>query len=223
MKAKIRIVPGGPYIVSGGVPLREKIIEPEGGHYVYRDGRGLPQAETYALCRCGRSKNAPFCDGSHAAAGFSGEETASNAPYTERADTVRGPGLDMLDDGRCALARFCHRDGGDAWELVKRSGSARDRREAVTAAGECPAGRLVAVAKDGTMLEPEHEPAVEVLQDPERDVSCGISVKGRIPIGSARGFVYEARNRAVLCRCGASRNKPFCDASHLDIGYKDRK
>ena len=58
----------------------EKIIEPVGLHYVYQDGRALPQAETYALCRCGRSKKAPFCDGTHAQTGFTGAETASTVP-----------------------------------------------------------------------------------------------------------------------------------------------
>jgi CDGSH-type Zn-finger protein len=36
------------------------------------------------------------------------------------------------------------------------------------------------------------------------------------------GFeTYEVRNRVTLCRCGASTNKPFCDASHVSIGFTD--
>ncbi|SHI10531.1 Zn-finger domain of CDGSH type-containing protein [Sporobacter termitidis DSM 10068] len=223
MKVKIKIVPKGPYLVTGGVPLSEKIIEPDGKKYVYKEGRDLSQGETYALCRCGRSKNPPFCDGAHTAAGFTGEETADNAPFTDRAELLRGPDLDMYDDGRCAFARFCHRDRGDAWELVEKSGNPANRREAVIAASECPAGRLRAVSKSGKAYEPAYDPAIDVLQDPDRDVSGGLFVKGGIPIESAKGFAYEAQNRVVLCRCGASRNKPFCDASHVDIGYRDRK
>jgi CDGSH-type Zn-finger protein len=37
----------------------------------------------------------------------------------------------------------------------------------------------------------------------------------------ADGFRYEVRNRMTLCRCGASRNKPFCDATHTSIRFTD--
>ncbi len=39
-------------------------------------------------------------------------------------------------------------------------------------------------------------------------------VLGGIPVELADGFTYEVRNRQLLCRCGASQNKPFCDGSH---------
>ncbi|MEA4816345.1 MAG: CDGSH iron-sulfur domain-containing protein [Lachnospiraceae bacterium] len=34
--------------------------------------------------------------------------------------------------------------------------------------------------------------------------------------------MYETRNRVVLCRCGKSRNKPFCDAAHVLVRYLDK-
>ena len=60
MDMGIRITEDGPYIVTGGVPIYEKRIVKRDGVYVWEDGRELPQAEVYALCRCGKSGNAPF-------------------------------------------------------------------------------------------------------------------------------------------------------------------
>jgi len=217
----IRIMKDGPYIVSGSVPISEKIIIPRGKGYVYEDGEPLPQRAVYSLCRCGKTKAPPFCDGSHVADHFDGTETACKTDYMSRAARIDGAGLNLLDDGRCAFARFCHREDGDAWELAEDSASEYHRSEAIIAANECPAGRLTAVEKDGTVHEPVFEPGIEILQDPEEHVSCGIFVKGGIPIESADGSRYEVRNRVVLCRCGYSGNKPFCDSRHVSEGYRD--
>ncbi|MEL7610528.1 MAG: CDGSH iron-sulfur domain-containing protein [Bacillota bacterium] len=216
----IRILKDGPYLVTGGIPLKEKIITPQGAGYIYRDGAVFPQAETYTLCRCGKSKNPPFCDGQHQ--GFDGTETAERLPFAERAEYLRGDKIDLMDDHRCAFARFCHRAGGDAWELAENSPNPGDKEEAILAAVECPAGRLVPIDKQtGRPIEPYYEPGIDVLQDPEEGVSCGLFVKGGIPIQSSDGTTYEVRNRVVLCRCGASKDKPFCDMMHLAIGYGD--
>ena len=221
IKYRITIIKDGPYIVTGNVPISEKVIVPIGNAYEYKPGRALPQAETYALCRCGKSKKAPFCDGSHIGA-FQGDETASRKPYHERAKRIKGADIDLLDDGRCAFARFCHRDQGDAWELAERSYTAQNRAEAIKAAFECPSGRLTAVDKDGKEHEIPYEPSIEVLQDPERGVSAGLFIKGGVTVASSDGAVYEERNRIVLCRCGKSRNKPFCDAMHVMYEYHDQ-
>lgn len=215
---KIRIVKNGPYLVEGSIPLVEKIITPKGRTYIYEEGRTLPQKESYSLCRCGKTTTPPFCDGAHVHHSFDGEETASREPYLDRADTLEGPTIDLLDDHRCALARFCHRNNGDAWQLTLASGKEENREEAIVGANECPAGRLTAREKDGTLMEPELEPQIAVLQDPEKGVSSALYVQGGVPIESYDGTVYEVRNRVTLCRCGHSSDMPFCDASHI---YED--
>ncbi|MEI7885701.1 MAG: CDGSH iron-sulfur domain-containing protein [Clostridia bacterium] len=220
-KAKLKIVKDGPYLVSGNVPLSEKIIVQRGKLNAYEEGRELPQAEGYALCRCGKSKNPPFCDGTHARIGFNGTETASREKYYQRAELLEGPGIDLLDDGRCAFARFCHREDGKAWDLTENSDQEKYKREAVQAACDCPAGRLVALEKTGRIIEPDYDPAIEIIQDPLQGTSGGIFVKGNIPIESADGQLYEVRNRVALCRCGKSKNKPFCDAMHTRIEFID--
>jgi CDGSH-type Zn-finger protein len=220
---KIKITQNGPYIVSGNVPLYEKIIVKDGKQYELKEGCALPQSDVYALCRCGKSKNAPFCDGSHETTNFIGDETASKAKYEDRADYMEGPGIDLMDDNRCAFARFCHREKGDAWQLTARSDNDDNKKEAIKAASDCPAGRLTSVEKTGERIEPTYEPSIEIVQDPENGVSAGIFVRGNIPIESSDGKTYEVRNRVALCRCGESRNKPFCDAAHVSVKFKDKE
>ena len=44
---------------------------------------------------------------------------------------------------------------------------------------------------------------------------------GNIEVRDATGNVIRRDTRMALCRCGYSRNKPFCDNSHLMVGFRD--
>jgi len=46
-------------------------------------------------------------------------------------------------------------------------------------------------------------------------------VEGRVQIIGSDGQRVEGA-RSALCRCGASNNKPFCDGSHVEIGFEDK-
>ena len=208
----------GPYLVSGSVPLEEKVIVNNGVENEYAEGQTFPQREEYALCRCGHSKSMPFCDGTHINAHFDGAETASREPYLKEVDLIEGSDF-MLSDAKklCASARFCHKAHGDIWSLTDLSDNPERREEAIEAACDCPSGRLVAWdKKTGEAIEPAYEPSIMVIQDPDRQCYGPIWVRGGIPIESLDGSVYEIRNQVTLCRCGESVNKPFCDASHIN-------
>ena len=45
--------------------------------------------------------------------------------------------------------------------------------------------------------------------------------KGPMLISNIDGSATTSRNKAALCRCGYSSNKPFCDASHKKWGFTD--
>ena len=47
-------------------------------------------------------------------------------------------------------------------------------------------------------------------------------LEGAFEVVSADGLVRLAGGRAALCRCGASRNRPFCDGSHRALGDDER-
>lgn len=221
-KSEISICENGPYFVNGNVPLTEKILVRKGKGKELVESRRLPQAEEYHLCRCGDSKDAPFCDGSHRTNEFDGTEIAERTGFNDRAERNDGPEMVLLDDrSRCVHAGFCKAQNGSTWDLAAASDQADNKSEAVRTAGECPSGRLLALDKDGTSLDCSYDPSVEIVQDPIRDSSAGIFIKGCIPLKSPDGTLYEERNRYVLCRCGKSKNKPFCDASHVDALYMD--
>jgi CDGSH-type Zn-finger protein len=222
---KIKILKNGPVLVSGSAPLTRDdiLIGPDNEPEHWEKSHFYPPASTKALCRCGASAGKPFCDGSHARVGFDGTETAPVGEDPALIERTEGPTLDLTWSAKiCATARFCHR-GGDAWTLAEKSDIPDCREMAVQEACDCPSGALTAFDKGSDKaIEPAHEPAVGLVENPTSGLSGPIRVLGGIPIESAAGTVYEVRNRVTLCRCGASNNKPFCDGTHTVIKFKSR-
>jgi CDGSH-type Zn-finger protein len=64
----VRCRENGPLVL----PPTFKILDHLGNAFVLPEGK-----EMIALCRCGQSKNKPFCDGSHRHCDFKAAETAS--------------------------------------------------------------------------------------------------------------------------------------------------
>jgi CDGSH-type Zn-finger protein len=213
---KIKVSKNGPYLISGGIPISKQIIttDSEGTPIEWRAGTEYP-SQKCAFCRCGQSKNKPFCDGTHVKVGFDGTETASQELYLNQPEEIDGPTLKLIDiQELCASARFCHRAGG-IWNLVPQSGDPDTRRIVLEEAGDCPSGRLMVWdKKTKKTIEPEFEKSIGLIEDPAVGVSGPIWVRGGIPVESADGKTYKVRNRVTLCRCGKSSNKPFCDSSH---------
>ena len=129
------IVPDGPIYLRGDLLLV--------------DGAGEETRETRAaLCRCGASRNKPFCDNSHQQAGF--------ADRGEVPDPRLAPLASPDERGRLRIAAAAH----------------------------------------GPLL-----------------------LEGPLDLRAASGTTAAGR-KGALCRCGASANKPFCDGSHVAIGFE---
>jgi CDGSH-type Zn-finger protein len=62
----IQVRENGPLKVTGPVT----IIDAEGRELA------LPEGSSIVLCRCGQSRNKPFCDTTHKQVGFTAEDTA---------------------------------------------------------------------------------------------------------------------------------------------------
>ena len=63
--------------------------------------------------------------------------------------------------------------------------------------------------------EREGPPCVTVTKDGPYAVSGGVELAG-VTFGDG-----APKGHYTLCRCGASRNKPFCDGTHWEIGFRD--
>jgi CDGSH-type Zn-finger protein len=215
---RIVVSKNGPYIVAGGVPIIQEEIcnDDEGYCHTWRKAKTFPVQEQYALCRCGQSRNKPFCDGTHVQVHFNGTEVAGNEPYLHHPRIIRGPELELADfEGLCVHARFCMRAGG-IWNLTERSDIPKARDTAIEEAGNCPSGRLVVHdPKTGKPIEPVLEKSIVIIEYPAKGEHGPLWVRGGIPVVSAEGKPYTVRNRMTLCRCGKSGNKPFCDGSHI--------
>ena len=72
--ARIEITSHGPYRVTGDVVIFDA------------EGNLLRHGGTWCLCRCGGSRNKPFCDATHGLKGFDGSESADHGSIADRRD-----------------------------------------------------------------------------------------------------------------------------------------
>ena len=90
-----------------------------------------------------------------------------------------------------------------------------DRAEVREVCERCPSGALSYTDKTGEVEQaPDENTATLVYNGP-------VYVTGKLDIDGAEPDMTGVRYRAALCRCGASKNKPFCDNSHLEAGFQD--
>ena len=146
------------------------------------------------------------------------EVATNHAPETQVQDgveIVEGNDLTLMFEAkRCIHARFCVTGAPDVF-LANVQGpwihpDAMDTEELAAIARLCPSGAIQYRRKDGR--PDEAPPPVNLLTVRE---AGPYAVHAPIVLdGEPAGF------RATLCRCGASRNKPFCDSSHHDIGFE---
>lgn len=224
-KYHIDILADGPYLVYGNPPIQQEIfvLNEEKIPWDYVKGHQYPTShEPTALCRCGHSKNHPYCDGTHAHIDWDSTLNADNIPLLEKAELYDGPTVQLADNPEyCAHARICMARG-NVWKLIEESDDPEARDLAAHESSFCPAGRLKLWDKqEEAFYEPPLKPAIGLIEDPQNECSGPLWVTGGIPLNGPDGTAYEQRNRVTLCRCGASSNKPYCDGSHITIHFQD--
>ncbi|MCJ7838954.1 MAG: CDGSH iron-sulfur domain-containing protein [Burkholderiales bacterium] len=201
----IECTPDGPYLVRGVEDLRD-----------WRGDR-IEAKPVMALCRCGGSANKPFCDGTHQKNGFSGAKLADGS--ADKRDSYPAEGI-VIHDNRsiCAHAGLCtdalasvFKYKSEPW--IDPAGGAVEA--IIETIRRCPSGALSYTLDEVGGGDQQRDAAITVTKDGPYAVTGG----AQLPEQSwARGASTE---RYTLCRCGASRNKPFCDGSHWSAGFSD--
>jgi len=87
--------------------------------------------------------------------------------------------------------------------------------EIIETVEKCPSGALSYSIENGDSRVQQRRPMVTVTDDGPYAVAGGVELLG---VDFGDGAVKE---RYTLCRCGASKNKPFCDGSHWNAGFQD--
>jgi CDGSH-type Zn-finger protein len=221
---RIKIRPNGPLIVQGDVPLVHKtqVVSEYGEPLTWKKDGELKQKGPYSLCRCGKSKEMPYCDGSHNDFDFDGTETADIRPTAERQETLAG-GTGIIvkkDDYLCMESGFCANRLTSIDEMVSETGEPRVRAEIMAMIERCPAGVYVYSTKEG---EEDIEPDLPVQVAATTEITQygpimgPLWVTGNVPVLRSDGQPFETRNRVTLCSCGLSCKKPLCDGTHRAV------
>ena len=210
-KPHIACLPNGPYYLLNDMESRPV------PNLVRQSGAQCATVRGVALCRCGGSKNKPFCDGTHSTNGFSDRKLTDGS--SDRRVAYRGKRITIFDNrGICAHAGYCtdslksvFRMGTEPW--IDADGATVE--EVISTVRKCPSGALSYAIDGAEAAPPERAPQVLVTNDGPYAVSGGVELMN-VQFGDG-----ASREHYTLCRCGASANKPFCDGSHWRVGFRD--
>ena len=197
-KPTIECAPNGPLIVKNLTSLNDA------------KGTAHENKPMVALCRCGESKNKPFCDGAHAKAGFSSDKQEGGKP--DKRDTYAGEKITIHDNRAvCAHAGICTAQANAVWKQksepwIDANGDTVEK--IIDVVNKCPSGAL-SYSIDGKEVRAEAgDCSVFIAPNGPYAVRGDVELKG-VTIGEG-----ALDSQIALCRCGDSKNKPFCDGSH---------
>lgn len=205
-RPSITVVPDGPYIVRG----LERLRGVEDMQHV--------QGRTLAFCRCGGSAIKPLCDGTHLKKGFSGKNTAD--PSKDKRESYAGVAITVHDNRSiCSHAGICTDRLASIFRMKEEPWIDPDgatAEEIIATIRQCPSGALSFSMGGVEHREQAAEPSIAVVKGGPYVVVGGAELVG---VPRAEG---AAERHFTLCRCGESKNKPFCDGTHWNVDFDDK-
>jgi len=164
-----------------------------------------------SLCRCGESKGKPFCDGSHEVCGIDGEKESDRDPYKWK--DYRGKDITVhYNLGVCSHDGSCIRMQPGVFNINCRPWITPDNGDVdkiIDTIRHCPSGAL-----SYTLHGEKHTDFFN------NEIKIKAARKGPLELRGIilkddQGSKPETLDHYTLCRCGKSKNKPFCDGKHL--------
>lgn len=199
-------------------PTKDGPLRVDGASVITKgDGTTVDMPERAFLCRCGGSSNKPFCDGTHARNGFSGDRDPHH--LADERDHYAAGNLTIHDNrSLCAHSGACtdnlaavFRLGTEPW-IVADGATAN---EIIAVVEMCPSGAL-SYSIDGV----EHRDR----GGPTR-LACATGgpylVSGGVQLDDVDLPDGATTDHLALCRCGASQNKPFCSGKHWYVDFDE--
>jgi len=203
-KASIKAAEDGPLVVKA---LR---------HCANKNGT-IEVKEVMALCRCGESANKPYCDGTHSKIGFSSAKLEGRTE--DKRESYSGSKITIHDNrGVCAHAGICTDKLAAVFRMKQEpwiDPDAASVDEIIAVIGACPSGALSYSMETDDRPQGDDEPSIMIAKNGPYEVS------GAVELVDATWGEGVSKSEYTLCRCGASKNKPFCDGSHWDINFSD--
>ena len=202
----IKVIDNGPYIVSAASQVTR-----------LSDGKSYEAVGQVALCRCGGSKNKPFCDGTHAVNGFSGDKDPDRTP--DLREEYAAAGITIHDNrGLCAHAGRCTDGLPEVFRLRQEpfiDPEAGSPDEIVRTINQCPSGALSYSIAGAEHSSSGGDQVVGFVPKGPYVVRGGAELEGAELLEGA------TTDHFALCRCGKSTNKPFCSGAHWNVEFDE--
>lgn len=199
----IEVTENGPLIVKGLKKVQAA------------SGQAIACKDVAALCRCGHSGNKPFCDGTHKKVGFRSERENKRTLHRER--PYEGEKITIYDNRTiCAHAAICVSQLPAVFRKNEQPWIEPDGADAATTRAiidRCPSGALRYAIESGKSTGLGQEDGIVIEQGGPYHVTGNV----RLQVDEALQPPLPAQY--TLCRCGASKNKPYCDGSHYDVAF----
>ncbi len=203
-KVIIRASKNGPYVISNLKNIRESV-----GIEVATD------SPVVALCRCGESSTKPYCDGTHLKIDFKDHKEEGHLPRLSEAYV--GKKITIHDDrGICSHAGYCTDGLPEVFRMTKEpwiDSDAESVEKIIETIRKCPSGAL-SYSIDGIKYDAfSDKPAITISEDGPYIVQGSIELEVEDQ--------PESKEHYALCRCGHSKNKPYCNGQHWYAKFKD--